>query len=415
MRYRHLAARALLLALLLPLHAAFGRICSLDKAPAATLLLPYFEVDLDRPLGRTTLFSVNNAVSTAVLTNITLWSDLGVPTLWFQMYLTGYDVQTINLRDVFNGLLPQTASAGQDPLDVISPRGSLSQDIDFPSCVGVFPFSTLPGSFSDHLRRAHTGKFSPLLDGCAGQGLGDNVARGYITVDTVSRCLIKNPSEPGYFGPGGMATNQNVLWGDFVLIDQDQNFAQGEDLVRLEADPTRFKSGDSTFYGRYVGKSAIDAREPLPSRWGSRYVVAGAFTGGTDLLVWRESGGAVSPFPCGQIPARFPLLTLDQAYFDEQENVQVPWEIILDPPLPPEFLQRQFPAESNRVDVRTDYGVFYDFGWLYLDFGPFPGAAAGERRQAWVGTLVSAEGRYSAGMSATPLGPACAPAQPGSR
>ena len=43
--------------------AAWAGSCSLDDRPGATLLLPYFEVDLDDPLGRTTLFSVNNAAA----------------------------------------------------------------------------------------------------------------------------------------------------------------------------------------------------------------------------------------------------------------------------------------------------------------------------------------------------------------
>jgi hypothetical protein len=87
--------------------------CALDDVPAATLLLPYFEVDLDNPLGRTTLFSINNASASAVLTNVTLWTDLGIPALYFQVYLTGYDVQTINLRDLFAGVLPRTATVGR--------------------------------------------------------------------------------------------------------------------------------------------------------------------------------------------------------------------------------------------------------------------------------------------------------------
>lgn len=92
--------------------------------PAATLLLPYFEVDLADPQGRTTLFSVNNATPAAALTEVVLWSDLGVPTLSFQIYLTGYDVQTVNLRDIFaTGTLPRTADRAQDPQDDISQIG----------------------------------------------------------------------------------------------------------------------------------------------------------------------------------------------------------------------------------------------------------------------------------------------------
>src|ERR1700688_3703073 len=89
-----------------------------DAVPAATLLLPYFEVDLNNPNGLTTLFSVNNASATAVLVHVVIWSDLSVPVLDFNVYLTGSHVQTINLRDVIvNGALPQTASACQDPTD----------------------------------------------------------------------------------------------------------------------------------------------------------------------------------------------------------------------------------------------------------------------------------------------------------
>src|ERR1700681_820426 len=116
----------LMLALAVPASAA---ICNIDVAPAATLLLPYFEVDLNNPNGLTTLFSVNNSAAVAVLAHVTIWSDLSVPVLAFNVYLTGYDVQTINLRDiVVNGVLPQTASAGQDPNDKISPKGPKSQD-----------------------------------------------------------------------------------------------------------------------------------------------------------------------------------------------------------------------------------------------------------------------------------------------
>src|SRR4029077_842888 len=110
-------------------------ICTGDDVPAATLLLPYFEVDGTNPNGVTTLFSINNASATAILAHVTVWTDLSYPVLDFNVYLTGYDVQSINLRDILlNGVLPQTASAGQDPGDSISPKGPFSQDINFASC-----------------------------------------------------------------------------------------------------------------------------------------------------------------------------------------------------------------------------------------------------------------------------------------
>src|SRR5436309_9338206 len=85
--------------------AALGRpagavICTIDDVPAATLLLPYFEVDAANGSGITTLFSINNASATAVLAHVTVWTDLSVPVLDFNVYLTGYDVQSLNLRDI---------------------------------------------------------------------------------------------------------------------------------------------------------------------------------------------------------------------------------------------------------------------------------------------------------------------------
>jgi len=65
--------------------------------PGTTLLLPYFEVDLSNPEGMTTLFSVNNASATAVLGHVTIWSDMGIPVFAFNIYLTGYDAQPMNM------------------------------------------------------------------------------------------------------------------------------------------------------------------------------------------------------------------------------------------------------------------------------------------------------------------------------
>src|SRR4051794_39746545 len=130
---RSWVARRLLVSALLALTAvlpARATLCSVDATPGATLLLPYFEVNLDNPQGLTTLFSINNASAVAVVTHVTLWSDLAVPVLGFNVYLTGFDVETFNLRDLLvGGHIPPSASASQDPNDTISPKGAFSQDL----------------------------------------------------------------------------------------------------------------------------------------------------------------------------------------------------------------------------------------------------------------------------------------------
>ncbi|HEY9422181.1 MAG TPA: hypothetical protein VIW92_12260, partial [Thermoanaerobaculia bacterium] len=303
---------------------AVARTCAVDVVPAATLLLPYFEVDLANASGRTTLFSVNNASDRGILAHVVLWTDLGVPTLAFDVYLTGFDVQTINLRDVFAGQLPQTASDGQDPQDRISPQGDFSHDIDYASCAGLLPPPAPAASFADHLRRAHQGLPLPLQEGkCAARPLADGVARGYVTVDVVKGCTSLTPASAGYFGPEGVAAHDSVLWGDFFLVDPAGNFAQGENLVGIESDPARF-AGRPTFYERYVNGTGADGREPLPTVWATRYINGGDFTGGTDLIYWRDSRRKGEAFSCNQLPAWYPIRLQEgnnQSWmFDEEEN-----------------------------------------------------------------------------------------------
>src|SRR3954471_22032033 len=155
---------------------AHAVICAIDEVPAATLLLPYFAVDYTSTdgTGQNTLFSVNNASATAVLAHVVVWSDLSVPVLDFNIYLTGYDVQTVNLRDILvSGIIPRTASAGQDPGDTISPKGQFSQDINFASCTGLLPTPTLPASFVSGLQASLLGKpSSNLANRCAGRAFG---------------------------------------------------------------------------------------------------------------------------------------------------------------------------------------------------------------------------------------------------
>src|SRR5690349_15790192 len=102
--------------------------CRAANQPSATLLIPYFEVNLDDSTAQTTLFSVNNASARPALARVVVWTDWGVPTLAFDIYLTGYDVQTINIRDLFKGVLPGTGTG-------LSNVGSLSETgPGFPGC-----------------------------------------------------------------------------------------------------------------------------------------------------------------------------------------------------------------------------------------------------------------------------------------
>jgi hypothetical protein len=378
-----------------------GMIGTIDAVPAATLLLPYFEVDVSNASGVNTLFSINNATDLAVLAHVTVWTDQSVPTLDFDVYLTGYDVQTINLRDVFvGGNVPITASVGQDPSDTISPKGPVSQDIDFSSCSGILPYSTgaISATFRAHLQAWLQGHQSPVLGNCAGSNQGNGILRGYVTVDTVTACNVLFPSDPPYFS---VLTNQNALWGDVIYVDPSQGYTHGDTLVHIEACSTCFSPGDHTFYGRYNSNLAIDAREALPTTMAARYMI---FNGQNNFLIWREANASASGYSCSQPgpPSWYPLQCTQILIFDEDEQVTDndcanPWIL----------------NEANRLDVAVDLAAPYNAGWAYLNLQHPATAYADPYAQMWVTTMMDISGPftglYTAGFPGIQLDNANAP------
>lgn len=403
---------------LLTASPSFAILGTIDDVPAATLLLPYFEVSL-APGVADTYFSINNASSTAVLTHVTVWSDQSVPVLGFDVYLTGYDVQSIHLRDVLiNGNVPITASVGQDPKDSISPRGPISQDINFPSCA-TFPYPSgyLSASYRLHLQTWLQGLPSPipgLTSQCAGSDRdpapgrqADGILRGYVTIDTVSSCNLLFPSDASY---PSILTSQNVLWGSYHFFRNQENLAQGETLVPIEACIGCIPPGRHTFYGRYNGGTGIDRREALPTTFMARYT-AGIFNAGTEFLVWRESGSAAAAYPC-TLPgpaAWHPLGATQIVLFNEQEQ---PVTVESCPQADRNCRRRGLlPNEANRVHVAN--GLFSPFSsgaaYLNLQHRGILSVYNDLSAQAWVTVLMTATGRYSVGFDGIQIDNAARP------
>ncbi|HSJ76444.1 MAG TPA: hypothetical protein VK899_09735, partial [Gemmatimonadales bacterium] len=418
-----------LLGLLTMVRASVAEIGVIENVPAATLLLPYFECELDASLvpvvgGMTTLFSINNASAAPVLAHVTFWTDESIPTLDFDVYLTGYDVQTINVCDIFRGDLPVTASAGQDPKDTVSPKGPLSQDIDLTSCTGRLPYGNpaIRNVLLSHLRNAHTGGPSTVFGGrCSGFDHPDTIARGYITVDTASQCSLDFPSSPAYFH--GIASHQNVLWGDYFYVHPAKSSASGEMLVHIEAClPNNgyigyagtgtsgvntcplSQPGNYSFYHRYESSPAVNNREALATSFAVRYVNGGLFDGGTDLIVWRDSktspgapGFTNGPHACSAHVSWYPLNQADVVAFDEEENAT---DLCfqgdnVSPPIGGSATC--FPLETQRVRLQggntagADPAPPYLYGWIYLNLNTtVPTGISNPTAQAWVETLMHA-------------------------
>jgi hypothetical protein len=376
--------------------------CRLANQPAATLLIPYFEVDLNNLSGQNTLFSVNNSSAKPALARVVLWTDWGIPTLAFDVYLTGYDVQTFNVRDLFNGRLPATGPDASN-VGLLSESGTLFAGCGNTGATGVSP-SLAPTDVA-WLRSAHTGQPVATTPSslCASSGAtGPGVATGYVTVDAVNRCSPRSvgssantPADPAYFAAKGtgLASDENVLWGDYTYINPQKNTSNGGTALALVADPDVLTAGTYTFYGRYVSFDGRDNRIPLSSLYYARYLDGGVFSGGTDLVVWRDNRRAsVTSQACGRPPAWSPLGEMQIVLFDEEEN-------------PKELLNSNaFPVVTQKVHVGGPaLPVSNPFGWVMLDLWHKDSTHA----QAWVGVVLTAEGHFSSGNDALRVDDLC--------
>lgn len=365
--------------------------CDSGAVPAATLLIPYFEVNLASSANQTTLFAVTNTDTVPTLAHIVVWTDWGVPTLTFDIFLAANDVQTINLRDVFSGTLPHTGGGA------------------FTGCTNPLTLPALDAIAVAALRKQHTGQ-PDELGLCAGSGrAGDQIATGFVTIDVTQQCsdTITYPGHAGYFTAGGtgVASNANILVGDFFYVDTAENYAQGNEAVAIVADAARFAGLPATFYGAWIGHTGDDGRAPLGTRYRSRFMNGGAFTGGTDLIVWA---GPDEPTPqavtCGSRPSFVnPCQFLRTTAFDEAAGGDDPVSHFV-----VSELAARLTVGSTSVPVTAPFG-FVDLenaiqlGCLIEPFGETP-------LQLWVMPVSSASGRFSVGLNAHRTGDALCPA-----
>jgi hypothetical protein len=306
--------------------------CDIALLPAATLLLPYFEVDLDDQYGETTLFTVTNVSPRDQIARVTLWTDYAFPAITFNIYLTGYDVQSINLFDVIRrGTIAPDAGTGTQ----VTSRGAWSnrnRRIDLASCAQL-P-GRLPEAYIIRMQSAFTEGAVPdfgTLAGCNNVGTEHDNAVGYATIDLVRNCSTNNPFSEEYWTED--LAHDNVLIGDYQQVHSTNNFAQGSPMVHIRAVPeggtlaerleqpynynARFAR---TFYARYQPAHApqLDGRQPLPSVFAARWIMGGAPGFKTELKIWRE-GSRGREATCATHDDNV-LAVAEIVRFDEREN-----------------------------------------------------------------------------------------------
>ncbi len=112
---------------------AMANTCAFDNVPAATLLFPFVAYNYtDGAQGVNTLFTVTNTSSEAQIVHITVWTDFSIAILDFNILLTGYDVQPMDIRTILaNGQLPVTTVGGHTTTEGIVDDGPLSEANEF--------------------------------------------------------------------------------------------------------------------------------------------------------------------------------------------------------------------------------------------------------------------------------------------
>jgi hypothetical protein len=380
--------------------------CDIAVLPAATLLLPYFDVDIDNPLGETTVFTITNVGNLDRIAHVTLWTDRAYPVFGFDIYLTGYDVQAIDLYDVIErGVIAPDAGTGT----MFSKRQKYSDRnpaLDYSHC------ERLPGALDDPIiQRLWDALIYGRVDGCIDIGGDhsdhDDHAIGYATIDVVGSCGSAGVTDDDYWTKD--IRYDNFLTGDYAQINRQENLAQAEPLVhiraipeggtpmRRRAFPDEFDAGfERTFYGRYQPKDApkLDGRQPLPSQFAARWINGGSSAFETRFKIWREGRDVAS---CANTLNK-DLAVNDIVVFDEDENVVGTSE------------ESTLPATSN-TNV-ADASVFPPLpggtssGWVYFDLDGRTSQLA-RPRQGWLISSMRAEGRVSTDTTAVAMGNGC--------
>jgi hypothetical protein len=394
--------------------------CDISVAPAATLLLPYFDVETSER-GRTTLFTVTNVSSGPQGAHVTLWTDYGYPVLTFNLYLTPYDVQPINLYDVIVG--------GVIAVDAGPPGSGCAQ---LPKTIPQRLQADVLGALTKGTSSICTGAVAaPRIGGDHG-----SLAVGYATIDVVKDCSSTLATSEAYFRDE--LRFDNVLIGETMSLHPGRNATAGGPLVHIRAVPEGGPAGAPpvpavlpyTFYTRYLGSlaSGFDRRQPLPATFAVRALSIGYPATGTELKIWREGSQGALPGCAGYLgseeQARNPTkTTMGNSFmpfteiigFDEHGNPSTYscgtiWCFRPTITFPS---ASTIPISSTKLPILiSPSGDQSGFLYLNLNSGLVEGTPSTRPSQAWVITSMSVPGFDEVLFDAAWMGNGCTPAFP---
>lgn len=377
--------------------AAYANYCARDYVPAATLLVPYIEVDMEagnvNPLGATTIFSIINVSDQAQIVHLVAWDAISDAVWDFDIVLSGYDVWTINFRDFLLGtwgpfdtdegiaLVPDDPFEwGPDGRDTYN-GGATNGILDTPEDRNVFntdaacdpnpPYGDVTpdivGGLDDPLfARTHNGcgtrqVRSDLLPDWLATDDADPL-RFYFTADVVAYCSQLFPQDSGYFTT--LIRHDNVLVGDIIYLNAGAGFSEAMGAVSIESDLDEFIT--KNFYN-----NVADAREPLGTAFAFRYIddADGSIYGipaTSSVIVWKDAADFLAAPNLNKVDdcGHYLYYAWDN---DEQSKSRSQGGgpsggriNDVDP--------NEFPYETQKVAMSQDYFDIFEMGWMLLVF-----------------------------------------------
>jgi hypothetical protein len=269
--------------------------CTVDQRPAATLLVPWFQVTFNpdgSPQTATspslqpaldTIVTIGNASSAPTIAHVAVYNDRSVMVLDFNVALTGFDVQSMRMSTVLSGTLPSTpittshVSAVNDVCQrnsaaAVYPVGFLRVRPNAPTspedntlATALYPVPAFQqgGGFQLDTLDSLDAQIPDAL-GCSApiDRVISGLIHGYMTVDMVNYCNLSNAQDPAYYLNDAIGMENN-LFGEVIFTSSTGIPTYGASTVNIEADRSfsNLANGGQfdqtaiartrTFYGRY--------------------------------------------------------------------------------------------------------------------------------------------------------------------
>ena len=303
-----------------------GSPCDAGANAAASLLVPYFEVDSQDESGMDTLVGIVNIDDDPIVAHVTVWNVDAWGVFTFNIYLTGYDVCTFSMRQLLvHGNFPNNGC----------PTSAYRFTNRFIDCNGDGQYFGQTRTFNDGLLSLYGSEWDIACYATASppttadwqcklsigsyDGWNANFV-GYLTIDASITCtggqadfdiwpwFAVNYLDTNADGLGdhGALENSNILMSDIFYYDNAAGESDGIPAVHIEAlgeanalpghtwgfqpeDMERW--GVNTFWYKYehhAGLPPNDLRESLPVRWALDYKGRADSEFQTSIDVWRS-------------------------------------------------------------------------------------------------------------------------------